>query len=71
MYHFSLSQCDVIRMSRYQFNRRDETDNIIRSIICIHGHHTNNILVRLRSLYGQDFLAYSAPPLSGRIAVVK
>ena len=46
---------------RYQFNLRDETDNIIRSIIRIHGHHTNNILVRLRALYGQDYLAYSAP----------
>ena len=52
MYHFSLSQCDVMRMMRNQFNRRDETDIIISSIIRIHGHHTNNILVRLRALYG-------------------
>ena len=46
---------------RYQFNRRDETDNIIRSIIRIHGHQNKNILVRLRTLCGQDYLAYSAP----------
>ena len=69
MYRFSLSQCDVICRMRYQFNLRDETDNIIRSIIRIHGHHTNNILVRLRALYGQDYLAYSAPPFSGRMGV--
>ena len=58
-----------MRMIRYQLNREDETDNIIWSIIRIHGHYTNNILVRLRALYVQDYFAYSAPPFSGRMGV--
>ena len=49
--HFSPRQCDGMRD---QFSRRDETDNITRAILRIHGHQIGEILVRLRALDGQD-----------------